>query len=130
MQTVAKIVGGRPKHAVLHRTGNNESRPGSVAGDSTQNDYNFGRSKIEVHMAVWQVQEAKTRLSEVIEEANSKGPQFITRHGSERAVILSVKDYRALTAHKPDLREYLLGGPKVDRFEVPRSRDKGRKLTL
>jgi antitoxin Phd len=83
-----------------------------------------------VHMAVWQVQEAKTRLSEVIEEANSKGPQFITRHGSERAVILSVKDYRALTAHKPDLREYLLGGPKVDRFEVPRSRDKGRKVTL
>jgi antitoxin Phd len=84
----------------------------------------------KVHMAVWQVQEAKTRLSEVIEEANSKGPQFITRHGSERAVILSVRDYRALTAHKPDLREYLLGGPKVDRFEVPRSRDKGRKVTL
>jgi hypothetical protein len=40
-----------------------------------QNDYNYGRSKIEVHMAVWQVQGAKTRLSEVIEEANSKGPQ-------------------------------------------------------
>ena len=79
-------------------------------------------------MAVWQVQEAKTRLSEVIEEAISKGPQFITRHGSERAVILSVKDYRALTAHKPDLREVFGGGgPKVDRFEVPRSRDNGRK---
>jgi antitoxin Phd len=95
-----------------------------------QNDYSYGWTKIEAHMAVWQVQEAKTRLSEVIEEANSKGPQFITRHGAERAVILSVKDYRALTAHKPDLREYLLGGPKVDRFEVPRSRDKGRKVTL
>ena len=50
-------------------------------------------------MAVWQVQEAKTRLSEVIEEANNKGPQFISRHGAERAVILSVEDYRALTAH-------------------------------
>ena len=58
------------------------------------------------------------------------GKKFITRHGSERAVILSVKDYRALTAHKPDLREYLLGGPKVDRFDVPRSRDRGRKVTL
>ena len=74
--------------------------------------------------------DAKTRLSEVIEDANTKGPQFITRHGSERAVILSVKDYRALTAHKPDLREYLLGGPKVDRFDVPRSRDRGRKVNL
>ena len=81
-------------------------------------------------MAVWQVQEAKTRLSEVIEEANSKGPQIITRHGSERAVILSIAEYRALTAHKPDLRAYLLGGPKVDSFEVPRDRYTGREISL
>lgn len=81
-------------------------------------------------MSVWQIQEAKTHFSEVIEEANSKGPQIITRHGAERAVILSVTDYRALTAHKPDLREYLLGGPKVDSFEVKRDRDTGRKVWL
>lgn len=81
-------------------------------------------------MAVWQVQEAKTSLSEVIEDANSKGPQIITRHGSERAVILSMTDYRALTAHKPDLKEYLLGGPKVDSFEVKRDRDTGREFSL
>lgn len=81
-------------------------------------------------MAVWQIQEAKTHFSEVIEEANNKGPQFITRHGSERAVILSVADFRALTAHKPNLRDYLLGGPKVDSFEVKRERDTGRKVHL
>ena len=81
-------------------------------------------------MSIWQIQEAKTHFSEVIEEANSNGPQVITRHGSERAVILSVADYRALTAHKPDLREYLLGGPKTDSFEVKRSRDTGRKIRL
>ena len=78
-------------------------------------------------MAVWQVQEAKTRLSEVIEEADKRGPQIITRHGAERAVVLSIADYRALTAHKPDLRQYLLGGPKVDSFEVERDRDTGRR---
>ena len=81
-------------------------------------------------MAVWQIQEVKTRLSEVIEEANRKGPQFITRHGSERAVILSITDYRALTAHQPNLKEYLLGGPKVDSFEAPRDRDTGRKVKV
>jgi antitoxin Phd len=81
-------------------------------------------------VAVWQVQEAKTRLSEVIEEANTKGPQIITRHGSERAVILSIAEYRALTAHKPDLRAYLLGGPKVDSFEVMRDPDTGREVSL
>jgi antitoxin Phd len=81
-------------------------------------------------MSVWQVQEAKTRLSEVIEEANTKGPQIITRHGSERAVVLSIRDYRALTAHKPDLRAYLLGGPKVDEFAVERDPDLGREISL
>lgn len=81
-------------------------------------------------MSVWQIQEAKTHFSEVIEEANSNGPQVITRHGSERAIILSVADYRTLTAHKPNLREYLLGGPKVDSFEVKRDRDTGRKIRL
>ena len=81
-------------------------------------------------MAVWQVQEAKTRLSEVIDQANTKGPQIITRHGSERAVILSIAEYRALTAHKPDLRAYLLGGPKVDHFEIARDRDTAREVSL
>jgi prevent-host-death family protein len=81
-------------------------------------------------MAVWQVQEAKTRLSEVIEEANTKGPQIITRHGSERAVILSIAEYRALSAHKPDLRAYLLGGPKFDDFDIPRDGDTGRDINL
>ncbi|HUH63799.1 MAG TPA: type II toxin-antitoxin system Phd/YefM family antitoxin [Terracidiphilus sp.] len=81
-------------------------------------------------MAVWQVQEAKTRLSEVIEEANHNGPQIITRHGAERAVILSIADYRALAAHKPDLKAHLLGGPKVDNFEIKRDRDMGREIRL
>lgn len=81
-------------------------------------------------MAVWQLQEAKTKLSELIEDAATKGPQIITRHGSERAVIVSIADYRALTAHKPDLRAYLLGGPKVDDFQVPRDYDTGRDVDL
>ena len=81
-------------------------------------------------MAVWQVQEAKTKLSELIDEANKKGPQIITRHGSERAVVLSIAEYRALTAHKPDLRAYLLGGPKFGDFDIPRDRDTGRDVNL
>jgi prevent-host-death family protein len=81
-------------------------------------------------MAHWQVQAAKTRLSEVIEEACAKGPQIITRHGAERAVVLSIEDFRALTAHKPGLKEYLLSGPKVDSFEIEPDRDAGREIEL
>ena len=81
-------------------------------------------------MTKWQVQEAKAHLSELIEEADKEGPQIITRHGSEQAVVLSITDYRALTVQRANLKDYLLGGPKVDNFDVKRSRDKGRKIRL
>jgi prevent-host-death family protein len=84
----------------------------------------------EVPMAKWQVQEAKTHFSELIDEANKKGPQIITRHGSEHAVVLSITDYRSLTVQRENLKDYLLGGPKVESFEVKRSRDTGRKIRL
>jgi antitoxin Phd len=81
-------------------------------------------------MARWQLHEAKTRLSEVIERARVEGPQTITRHGTERAVVLSIEEYRALAEHKPDFKAHLLGGPKVDDFPVERSRDTGRAIEL
>jgi antitoxin Phd len=82
-------------------------------------------------MATWQVQDAKTRLSEVIERARAEeGPQMITRHGKDRAVVLSIEDYRVLAAHRPDFKSYLLNGPKVDDFGVERDRDAGRAVEL
>ena len=81
-------------------------------------------------MATWQVQEAKTRFSEVIERARTEGPQTITRHGAERAVVLSIEEYRALVAHQPDFKAHLLGGPKVHDFSVERDRDTGRDVEL
>ncbi len=70
------------------------------------------------------------QLSKLIEDAHKKGPQIITRHGAERAVVLSVEEFRTLTANKPNLRDYLLGGPKVDDFEIPRETDTGRNIPL
>ena len=81
-------------------------------------------------MATWQIQDAKARLSELIERARTEGPQTITRHGTERAVVLAVEEYRALAAHKPDFKAYLLGGPKVDDFPIERDRDTGRGVEL
>jgi len=56
----------------------------------------------------WQVQEAKQRLSEVLERAQRVGPQVVTRHGREVAVVLSMEDYEALKANRPDFRSFLL----------------------
>ena len=81
-------------------------------------------------MATWQVQNAKTRLSEVIERARAEGPQMITKHGKERAVVLSIEDYRVLVAHRPDFKSYLLDGPKVDDFTIERTQDAGRNIEI
>ncbi len=80
-------------------------------------------------MAVWQVEEAKTRRIEVNEEADTKGPQIITRDGRECATVLSIQEYKALIAHSPDLKTYLLQGPKFDTFEVDRDRDMEGRLS-
>lgn len=48
----------------------------------------------------WQLQEAKNKFSQVVDEAQSKGPQTITRHGKEVAVVLSASEYYKLTASK------------------------------
>ena len=40
-------------------------------------------------MRIWQMQEAKARLSEVVKRAEADGPQDITLHGRSVAVVLS-----------------------------------------
>lgn len=79
---------------------------------------------------MWQVQEAKAHFSEVMEKAEQEGPQIITRHGAERAVVLSIADYHALMARKKDFHAFLLGGPKFDDFEIERDNDTGRDVDL
>jgi prevent-host-death family protein len=50
----------------------------------------------------WQLQEAKNKFSEVVEEALLHGPQVITRRGIEAVIVLSYEEYRKLLlAQKP-----------------------------
>ena len=82
-------------------------------------------------MDSWRVNEAEFRLSEIVEKAQSEGPQTITHDGTETAVILSIEDYRKLTEPKKSFIEHLLSGPKFDDFELPpRQIDPPRDLNL
>ena len=77
-------------------------------------------------MTKWQLQEAKARFSELIDDTLEKGPQIVTRRGIDSAVVVSVKEWRRLSeASRPTLKEVLLGpGP---RFTIPLpSRGKGK----
>ncbi|MBR0975382.1 type II toxin-antitoxin system Phd/YefM family antitoxin [Bradyrhizobium japonicum] len=58
----------------------------------------------------WTLANAKARLSEVIDRAQS-GPQIITRHGKPNAVIVSAEEWARKSARKGTLAEFLLASP-------------------
>jgi prevent-host-death family protein len=62
----------------------------------------------------WQLQDAKNRLSEVVEEAVRQGPQVITKRGIETAVVLSYADYRRLQLGQAKLSDFFRQSPLVD----------------
>jgi prevent-host-death family protein len=66
----------------------------------------------------WQIQEAKQRFSEVIRAVTQEGPQIITRHGEEVAVIIDMAEYHRLARPAANLTEVLLGAPKLDDDDV------------
>jgi antitoxin Phd len=79
-------------------------------------------------MATWQLQEAKAKLSEVIDTAEKKGPQTITRRGVEAAVVVPIDQWRKMqTTSKRTLLEVLQSGPQFDLQIPPRGSWKTRK---
>ena len=51
---------------------------------------------MEGTMRIWQLQEAKARLSKVIRQASKEGPQTITMRGEPTAVVISKDEYERL----------------------------------
>lgn len=73
----------------------------------------------EVPMA-WQVQDAKARFSEFLNQTLKKGPQVVTRRGVETAVLISMEEWRRLQqTGKPDWKTVLLKGPRFE-MSLPR----------
>jgi len=72
---------------------------------------------------VWQLQEAKNKFSEVVEEALSQGPQVVTRRGVEAVIILSYAEYRELIASQKKLSEFFRQSPLVG-ANIDLSRDR------
>ena len=61
-------------------------------------------------MTKWQLQDARARFSELIEDALAKGPQIVTRRGVDTAVVVLVDDWRKLKDEKRlTWKEVLLG---------------------
>lgn len=73
----------------------------------------------------WQIQEAKNKLSEVVEDAIEKGPQILTRRGVEVAVVLSYSEYLTLKKKQVPLSEFFRKSPLAD-LDLERDRSPWR----
>jgi prevent-host-death family protein len=77
----------------------------------------------------WQVQEAKQQFSELIRAVQADGPQFVTKHGEEVAVVLDIADYRRLMGEdQMSFKDFLMAGPDLSVLEIDRSDAPARQI--
>ncbi len=79
----------------------------------------------------WTVAEAKAKFSEVIERAQSEGPQTITRKGRKAAVVVDVEEWERKTKRHGSLAEFFASSPlRGSGLQVRRVRGGLRKVDL
>jgi antitoxin Phd len=68
-------------------------------------------------MSPWQVQDAKARFSEMLDNCLNEGPQVISRRGVDAAVLVPIDQWRRLQGDAPTLKDLLLSD--LARAEIP-----------
>lgn len=81
----------------------------------------------------WKLQDAKAKFSQLVDKALKEEPQYVTRHGRNAVVVISVEDYENMLVDKPDFKDFLLGIPKLSEDEsqyFERQKDYPRDIEL
>ncbi len=70
----------------------------------------------------WQVQEAKSRFSELLQRSLSDGPQTVTLRGVPTAVLVPIEEWERLQrSARPDLKDWLMAPhARTDNLTPPR----------
>ena len=79
----------------------------------------------------WTVAEAKAKFSEVVQKAETEGPQRITRRGEEAVVVVSKKEWDRKTKRKGTLLEFFMNSPlRGSGIKIERLKDAPREIDL
>jgi prevent-host-death family protein len=62
-------------------------------------------------MRTWQLQEARSRFSELVSAAVASGPQRVTRHGKAAVIVVSETDWDEVTRKIPSFGQLLAQFP-------------------
>ena len=79
----------------------------------------------------WQLQDAKSKFSQLVDKAMRNTPQFVTKHGNNAVVVMSFEDYKKITKPKNDLVSFLRNSPLAEaNIEITRNNDQPREIEL
>jgi antitoxin Phd len=80
---------------------------------------------------IWQLQEAKNKFSQLVEKAQHEGPQFVTKHGKESVVVLSVEEYKKIVKPKSNLFQFIQASPLSKTFvDIERDKSLARNIEI
>ncbi len=81
--------------------------------------------------AKWTVAEAKAKFSELLDRAQSEGPQTVTRNGRTTAVIVAAEEWERKTRRQGTLAEFFAASPLGgSELKLRRLRGGPRKVAL
>jgi prevent-host-death family protein len=82
-------------------------------------------------MKTWQLQEAKAKLSGIVNKIAEEPAQYITVRGKPIAVIMSVKAYENLTIKKESFVSFMHRSPLAGlNLKLERNKTQTRKIIL
>lgn len=74
----------------------------------------------------WQLQVAKSKFSELVNQARTDGPQIVTRRGEAVVVVIAVEEWRRLRPTR-SFHEILMSAP-IEELASGRTDDVGREV--
>lgn len=80
-------------------------------------------------MQTWQLQEAKSRFSELVERTLTEGPQLVTRRGAEAVVVIAAPEFHRLYSGL-SLRDVLRNAPRGEPLNLERSAEPAPEIGL
>ena len=79
----------------------------------------------------WQLQDAKSKFSQLVDSAIHHKPQFVTKHGNNAVVIISFEDYVKFIKPTDDLVTFLRNSPLAESdLDFSRNKDMPRDIEL
>jgi antitoxin Phd len=80
---------------------------------------------------IWQLQDAKSKFSELVERTLQEGAQVVTRRGKKAVVVLPFEEYEKLTHPQGNLAQFLLSSPLAGLdLQVERDPEKPRNIEI